>query len=108
MRIRFSKISNNRAAALMMVLIVTMVMAVIGITIFSQSMSQSKTAHSQVDQIVAEQLSKGAFWNFYNTNPPGTLSPVANSSSTTLNGRTYTTTVTYNAATKDTDVQVSY
>jgi uncharacterized protein YpmB len=54
------KTSNKSGIILMIVVIILMAMGVFAITIFSQSMSQTKTTHSQVDQIVLEQLGKGA------------------------------------------------
>ena len=66
---RLSKVAKNKGIMLVIVLIVLMVMAIFSLTIFSQSMSQSKSALNQVDQIMLDQYVKGAFWIAYNSVP---------------------------------------
>ncbi len=60
------KIANQSGVIIIIVMMIIMVISIVSMTIFSQSMSQSKTSHAQVDQIVLEELAKGAFWVAYN------------------------------------------
>ncbi len=65
MRKRIFRVQNNKGIVLIVVLIVVFLMAIVSATIFSQSMSQSKTARIQMDDIVADQVTKGAYWQSY-------------------------------------------
>ncbi len=81
------KTTEKSGVVIIIVLIIIMVMVVFGVTILSQSMSQSKTSRAQVDQIVADQWAKGVFWNAY------TSGSCSGSPTTTINNRTYTATI---------------
>ena len=102
------KLSSSSGASLIMILIVISVMGVFAITILSQSMSETKTTRTQVDQIVAEQLAKGALWNSYDNHVPGSAIPATTTSSVNLNGRTYDTVVAHPAGTNNVTVTVNY
>lgn len=85
MLIQLRKAKDTSGVVMIVVFIIIIVMMIVSATILSQSMSQSKTARAQVDEIVAEQLAKGAFWNSYR--PDGTFS--TSPSTPTLNNRVY-------------------
>ena len=89
MLVNLRKAKDTSGIVMVVVFIIIMVMTIVSATIFSQSMSQSKTARAQVDEIVAEQLAKGVFWNSYK--PDGVFS--TSFSPTTLNNRVYTVTI---------------
>jgi hypothetical protein len=99
---------KEKGMVLVLVLIVLMVMGIFSITMFSQSMSQSKTSHAEVDAIVAEQLAKGIFWSsFYNTTVGGNLHALPNlSSNYTINNRTFSPSETISG--NNINVTVSY
>ena len=82
------KITNNSGVILIIVLIILMVMGIVSISIFSQSMSQSTSSRSEVDQMVAEQLAKGAFWQSYNSTAGGDFATGAHTTAP-INGRTF-------------------
>ncbi len=99
------KTDSEQGIVLIIVLIVLMVMAIVSMTIFSQSMSQSKSARAQIDQITAEQLAKGGFWAaFSNTSSSST----AMSTSFPLNGRTFTLSVPSVSSGSNLTATVSY
>ena len=56
------KTKDDSGVVLIFVTIVLMILAIVSMGIFSQSLSQSKSSRAQLDQIVAGQLAKGAFW----------------------------------------------
>jgi hypothetical protein len=87
------ELRKKEGIVLILVLIILMVMAIFGVTIFSQSVSQNRTSRAQIDQLVGEQLAKGIFWNSYNSQVAGGA-PNLTTSSVVLNGRTYNYTVT--------------
>ena len=108
MALRLHKITNDSGIVMVVILIIIMVMALVSATIFSQSMSQTKTSRAQVDQIVAEEFAKGAFWTAYNqalsngsiSYPfyyPGPLS--TNLLTFSVNNRTYSAQVTISTLT---------
>lgn len=80
---------NNQGIVLIIVLIILMVMAIFSMTLFSQSMSETRNTRSQTDEIIAEQLAKGAFSVAFNTvTPSGAINPLPQTVFV-LNGRTY-------------------
>ena len=94
------KRKNNSGVILIIVLVILMILSIVSVTIFSQSLTQTKTSHSQVDQIVTEQLAKGAFWVAANRATQQAISggiiPYDGPNTITsdvLNGRTYSATV---------------
>lgn len=99
---------GNQGIVLIVVLIIIFLMSIVSATIFSQSMSQSKTAGSQVDEIVAEQLAKGKFWQSYANSHPetgGAFTPTPDTT-VTLNGHQYS--VRASIAGQDVTVTTSY
>ena len=59
------KVNNESGVVLLLTLAVTIVIVVLSISILSQSISQTKTAQEQIDQICRDQMVKGAFWRVY-------------------------------------------
>jgi|GEM_PF-2820196 len=121
MRLQSSKIERNSGVVLVIVLIIIIIMSIIGASIFSISMSQSRSSRSQVDQIVAEQLAKGAFWSAYNqninannpnfTSAPLCASPCVSSGggcSCNLNGRTFSYQVSPSVSPYNASVEINY
>ena len=95
MFLQLRKGSDNSGVILIIVMIILLVMATFSVGIFSQSMSQTKTSRSQVDDIVAEQLAKGVFFSSYNSQDVESgvgINHPQNSNGVTynLNGRIYT------------------
>ncbi|MBI3602490.1 MAG: hypothetical protein HY209_06325 [Candidatus Omnitrophica bacterium] len=82
------KTAQESGIVMVIVLLIVMVMMIFAVTILSQSMSQSKTSRSAVDQIVGDQLAKGLFWNSYASGS------CFGSLTVPLNSRTYTATIT--------------
>ena len=109
MFVQLRKQSDESGVILIIVLIILLVMATFSVGIFSQSMSQTKTSRSQVDEIVAEQLAKGIFWKMYNSEQAGGALSSA-PSSMTLNGRNYvfTPTVSVSGAYQAVSINVDY
>ena len=90
---------------LLIVIATIMVMSVFAISILSQSLNQSASAQAQVDNIVAEELAKGAFWKVYADKNGGVVNPTV-SSEPSLNGKVFTVSIT-NSSTQY-NSQVSY
>lgn len=89
------KAGNKSGIVLIIVMIIIILMAIVSTTIFSQSMSQSKTARSQVDDIVAQQLAKGLYFKGYTSSAASCFAGYScsyqppNSGSMIVNGRSY-------------------
>lgn len=101
---------NDKGVILIVVLIIIIVMSIVSATIFSQSMSQSKTTRSQVDAIVAEELAKGQYWKSFsdslggagftgNCMLPGCINNI-------INGRVFNT--SFSSAGSNIQVSVAY
>ncbi len=81
-----SKLRNESGMVLMIVIMIVLVIMIISITILSQSMNQTSTAREQIDQIKADQIAKGIFWNAYSSEA---ITPSAGQSMT-VDGKVYT------------------
>ena len=98
-----NRLRNGTGVVLIIVIIIIFLMSIVSATIFSQSMSQSKTGRAQVNAIVAEQLAKGMYWKHYQYNySPVTglwgnftsLCPADPDCNVTIDGQSYNTVVT--------------
>ena len=88
---------------LVTVLMIVAVMMILSVSILSQNITQSTSSQAQVEQIRADELAKGIFWNTYS-------SGAFTKGSTSLgvyNGKTYTATVPAPQA-KSATVTISY
>ena len=102
---------NSSGIVLIIVLIVIILMSIVSATIFSQSMSQSKTTRTQVDAIVAEELARGLYWKSFSqsNSETGTFNsacPTPGSCQTTINGRSFNPVITSSGL--DINVNVGY
>ncbi len=101
---------NETGIVLIVVLIIIIIMSIVSATIFSQSMSQSRTTRSQVDAIVAEELAKGQYWkSFSQSAGSGTAftgTCVSGVCSDTINGRVFNT--SFASTGSNIQVNVSY
>ena len=77
---------------LVTVLMVIVVMIIFTIGLLSRSVTQTVSAEKQVDRIRAEQFVKGVFWQVYANLADNLL--VAGSVTQTIDGKTYTATIT--------------
>ncbi len=92
------KTKDDSGVVLIFVTIVLMILAIVSMGIFSQSLSQSKSSRAQLDQIVAGQLAKGAFWQAYTQSAavPGILNTTLPAQDFTINNRAFHVEVTNN------------
>ncbi len=103
----FGQLNNSQnhesGMALVTVLMIVLVMMILSVSILSQHMSQSSSSKAQVDQICADQIAKGVFWNAYSSGnfTPGTANLGA------YNGKTYSSTVTAQGGNQY-SIQISY
>jgi len=85
---QFKKLKNKSGVVLFIVLMTVMVIIIFTLGMLTQSANETNYAQQQVDQIAAQELSKGLFWNAYSS---GTMS---NGAVYSLSGRNYTITMT--------------
>ena len=82
---QFKKLNNESGIVLFIVLMTAIVIMIFSVGILTQSSNEINYAQQQIDQIAADQLAKGVWWNAYAsgmTNIP--------SGSIPANGRAYT------------------
>ncbi len=100
------KKNKKNGSVLVTVIMLILAMMALAIGLLSAIGSQGVLGQSEVSRIKAEQLSKGLFWRFYHeTNLSGT--PTSITSSETLDGRTYTGTVTMGGPVTFNDINAS-
>ena len=80
---------------LVTVLMVVIVISFVAAATLSLNLSQSNSARSQVDQIVAQEFAQGAFWKTYADANSGIIASVPDES---LNGKVFTATLPANPA----------
>ena len=87
------KLRNNESGVVLLVVIVlTVAISIISISMMSSQVSQAISNRRQIDQIKADQLTKGAFFRRYSelaNNQPATLPP-----DPVLDGKTFDITIT--------------
>jgi len=83
---------SERGVVLISVMVISIIMMVFAISVLSINVSQVTLGRRQVDRMKAEQYGKGNFWLNYNSlfNGTGAIGP----QSITLDGKTYSVTVT--------------
>ena len=74
MFLQFKKLNNESGIVLFIVLMTAIIIMIFSVGILSQSMNEINYAQQQIDQIAADQLAKGIFWNAYSSNPGSTYS----------------------------------
>ena len=89
---QLKKINNESGIVLFIVLMTAIVIMIFSLGILTQSMNEVNYAQQQIDQLTAEQWSKGVFWNAYSN---GYLTPGMTNVgiSTVMQGRNYQTTI---------------
>ena len=95
---KFLNSSRESGMVLVTVLMMTMAMSIFAISILSQRINQSSAARAQVQRIAAQQLVKGAFWQYYadtvgNTLVPGPNGAPVRTQNISLNGTAYVFTI---------------
>ncbi|GEM_PF-718719 len=87
------KLSTDRGGVILIaVTAMTIVMSLLAISLMSLNGSATISNQKQIDRIKAEQLATGAFWyNYMNLSTSGTT---ATPPGETLDGKTYTPTIT--------------
>ena len=101
------KRNHKKGMVLLTVLMAVMAMSIFVISILSQTMSQGSSSKVQAEEIVAEQLAKGAFWKAYadmGVLPTG-ATPVINPEP--MNGKVFTVQVGPKPPNSTVDYQVS-
>ena len=99
------KIQKNNATVLVTVIMLTLAMTTLAVGLLSAIGNQGFSGQNQVDRIKAEQLAKGAFWKYYSERMLGTT---GSAPSETLDGKTYSTAVAFNATTNAVSINASY
>ncbi len=93
--------NHGSGMVLVTVLMIVIVMMILSVSILSQHMTQSDSSRAQVEQIQADQLAKGIFWNTYSM---GTFTN--GTTALNANNKTYNSTITTQGSL--TNVQISY
>jgi len=84
---QFKKLNNESGIVLFIVLMTAIIIMIFSVGILTQSMNEMNYAQQQIDQIAAEQLSKGMWWNAYAS---GMSAPPQSVSTNLSGGRNYT------------------
>jgi len=86
---QFKKFNNESGIVLFIVLMIAIVIMIFSVGILTQSSNEINYAQQQIDQIAADQLSKGVWWNAY-ASASATGAPVMPGGAIPANGRAYT------------------
>ena len=107
MFLQFKKFNNESGIVLFIVLMTAIIIMIFSVGILTNSMNETNYAQQQVDQIAADQLAKGVFWNAYSNSY---FSPYGGNVgiSTVLNNRTYNITINSTATTNQYSVTANY
>jgi archaellum component FlaG (FlaF/FlaG flagellin family) len=62
---QFKKLNNESGIVLFIVLMTAIIIMIFAVGIVTQSMNEINYAQQQIDQISADQLAKGIWWNAY-------------------------------------------
>lgn len=101
---QLKKLNNESGIVLFIVLMVAIIIMLLSVGILTQSLNEANYAQQQIDQIVSEQLARGAFWNAYSNS----FNSNVGTSSTEIQGRNYTTTVSYDPKSNQATATVNY
>jgi hypothetical protein len=74
---QFRKLNNESGIVLFIVLMTAIIIMIFSVGILTQSVNEINYAQQQIDQIAADQLAKGMWWNAYAsgmTTSPGVVS----------------------------------
>jgi Tfp pilus assembly protein PilX len=97
-----SHLWNDRGAVLLTVIILSVVLSVVVIGIMSLNVSQVKSSQSVIDELKAEYLAQGYFYQYYQEKvTTGSASLPAGSK--TLDGKTFTAATTNTVGIYDTE-----
>ena len=107
MFIQFKKLKNESGIVLFIVLMTAIIIMVFSVGILTQSMNESNYAQQQIDQIVADQYSKGVFWNAYSNSYLAT-GTTSDPSSSTIAGRIYQSTLSTTAQVNQWNLSTNY
>jgi hypothetical protein len=101
---QLKKINNESGIVLFIVLMTAIIIMIFSVGILTESANEVNSAQQQIDQIEADEIAKGIFWNAYSS---GSFS----APNITWQGRTYTMSVApvvINATTNRYTTTVSY
>ena len=93
---QFKKFNNESGIVLFIVLMIAIVIMIFSVGILTQSSNEINYAQQQIDQIAADQLAKGVWWNAY-ASASATGAPVMPGGAIPANGRAYTMGMTSNS-----------
>ena len=89
------KVNNNKSGiVLFMVLMTSIIIMILSVGIFTQSMNEINFAQSKIDQITSEQLTKGIFWQNYASE----MTALPTAAVVDPSPRAYSTTITTSSA----------
>lgn len=88
---QLKQLNKESGMVLYIVLMTAIIIMIASVGILTQSMNETNYAQQQIDQIISEQLAKGAFWNAYSSSLfTGNMTNMQNIGiSTVMQGRNY-------------------